>query len=86
MGVFGGGGAGVCVWMFCLRGFMKQHFHPFGVAPMSHPTQLLGLGTSKGKLHVFDLSSSEVCAVAQFTAHMAHSGEQDPLFGQLGKQ
>lgn len=66
-------------WMFCLCGVTK---HP----PFSYPVQHLGLGTSKGKLHVFDLGSGEVCAVTQFTAHMAHAGKQDPQFGQLGKQ
>lgn len=63
-------------------------------AALSHPlmlhplplAQLLGLGTSKGKLHVFALGSEEMSAVTQFTAHKAQDGEQDLQFGQLGKQ
>ena len=81
---------GMCEGGVCLGAtvlpvwFMK---HSFGAAPLYiDPAQLLGVGTSKGKLHVFDLGRGEVCAVAQFTAHKTHDGAQDPLFGQLGKQ
>ena len=82
MGV--GVGVGVCV-RACVCVPVQLLSHPWILHPLPL-AQLLGLGTSKGKLHVFALGSGEMSAVTQFTAHEAQDGEQDPQFGQLSKQ
>ena len=51
--------------------------------------QLLGVGTSQGKLLVLSLDSSRggaVCPVSVFVAHQPQPGKHDSRFGQLGKQ